>query len=291
MKIDLHCHSMYSVDAWLTPEELAERAFDNGVTLMSLTDHNSIGGQARARKRAEELGMRYVTGLELDAFWEEDMIHLLCFNFDMNDAKLGALCQRQMEQETIHFSLLLPVLERRLGITEADLLKGLPVRYRTHPEPMLNKWFAQDFITKNKICLDRETTLNEVREALKEAEAGKGDPRQWASVEEVCEVVHAAGGIVLIAHVAVQKPGDYVAQEKRVLGLMNAGVDGFELYHRSNLAELHFEQLNQLAQRLACPVSGGSDFHNNPYSAIKQSGMDVPAWIVANFEESIKRYQ
>jgi predicted metal-dependent phosphoesterase TrpH len=46
LNADLHCHSVVS-DGTLTPEELAERAKGQGVTLWSLTDHDEIGGQAR----------------------------------------------------------------------------------------------------------------------------------------------------------------------------------------------------------------------------------------------------
>jgi predicted metal-dependent phosphoesterase TrpH len=46
---DLHCHSVVS-DGTLTPEELAQRAHANGVKLWSLTDHDELGGQQRAKE-------------------------------------------------------------------------------------------------------------------------------------------------------------------------------------------------------------------------------------------------
>ena len=47
LNADLHCHSVVS-DGTLTPEALAERASAKGVELWALTDHDEIGGQARA---------------------------------------------------------------------------------------------------------------------------------------------------------------------------------------------------------------------------------------------------
>ena len=52
---DLHCHSVVS-DGTLTPEALASRAKNNGVQIWSLTDHDELGGQSRARKAAADLG-------------------------------------------------------------------------------------------------------------------------------------------------------------------------------------------------------------------------------------------
>ena len=55
---DLHCHSVVS-DGTLTPEELAQRAHANGVKLWSLTDHDELGGQQRAKEAAAALNMNY----------------------------------------------------------------------------------------------------------------------------------------------------------------------------------------------------------------------------------------
>ena len=52
LNADLHCHSVVS-DGTLTPEALASRAKANGVQLWALTDHDEIGGQARAMAAAK----------------------------------------------------------------------------------------------------------------------------------------------------------------------------------------------------------------------------------------------
>ena len=57
LNADLHCHSVVS-DGTLTPEALAARARSNGVELWSLTDHDEIGGQARAAAAAQALSAR-----------------------------------------------------------------------------------------------------------------------------------------------------------------------------------------------------------------------------------------
>jgi len=64
LNADLHCHSVVS-DGTLTPEALAQRAKANGVELWALTDHDEIGGQARAIAAARDAGLPYLTGTEI----------------------------------------------------------------------------------------------------------------------------------------------------------------------------------------------------------------------------------
>ena len=57
--VDLHCHSLAS-DGELSPAEVIDRAYEKGVKVISLTDHDTFSGQIEARARAESQGMHYV---------------------------------------------------------------------------------------------------------------------------------------------------------------------------------------------------------------------------------------
>ncbi|MGB4926891.1 MAG: PHP domain-containing protein, partial [Giesbergeria sp.] len=73
---DLHCHSVVS-DGTLTPELLAARAHANGVDLWALTDHDEVGGQARALAAAQTLGMAYVSGVEISVTFANTTVHIV----------------------------------------------------------------------------------------------------------------------------------------------------------------------------------------------------------------------
>ena len=45
--------------------DLVLRALANGVELLALTDHDEIGGQARAREAALDLGLAWLSGTEI----------------------------------------------------------------------------------------------------------------------------------------------------------------------------------------------------------------------------------
>ena len=53
MRADLHTHSIYS-DGYYTPDELCRRAKENGVELLSVTDHDTMNGEEeKARRRGK----------------------------------------------------------------------------------------------------------------------------------------------------------------------------------------------------------------------------------------------
>ena len=51
--IDLHCHSLYS-DGTQTPQQLVQQAIDAGVSVLALTDHDSVLGLAEAHQAAHQ---------------------------------------------------------------------------------------------------------------------------------------------------------------------------------------------------------------------------------------------
>ncbi|MGV3470083.1 PHP domain-containing protein, partial [Limnobacter sp.] len=84
---DLHCHSTTS-DGTLTPEELAARAASNGVQIWSLTDHDEVGGLARAAKAAAEHNMIFVPGVEISVTWSAVTLHIVGLNVQYENSPL-----------------------------------------------------------------------------------------------------------------------------------------------------------------------------------------------------------
>jgi hypothetical protein len=279
MTAELHCHSLFSVDGWATPGELIERAAAAGVGTFSLTDHNTLDGLEQGRARAGELGLDFITGLELDVAWRGDGRHMLAFGFDPANGRLAALCRRQFAQYEANFARFMPVLQRRYGVTEEQLRAGLAARYRGHPAPVLNKWFARGFLLERGIFADAASARRAMSDVAAEAERDVPEPWTWAGLDEVLAAVHDAGGLLLLAHPAGGLRGNLAAQRELIHAALAAGLDGFELYHPSSMAEPHFAELVAEARRLGCAVSGGSDTHADPHDRSDPMGFAVPDWV------------
>jgi len=293
LSVELHCHSLFSVDGFSTPEEVAERAAAAGVRTLALTDHNAVGGLARCRARAGELGLGFIDGLELDVKWRGGDHHALAFGFHPADAALGALLARNWAQYEVNFARFLPIIERRFGVSRAELAAGLAARYRTHPAPVLNKWFARGFLLERGVFPDAAAASREMSAVAAEAERDLAPAEAWdfATLEETRDAVHAAGGILLLAHPAGSRPGDLAGQLALVREALAAGLDGFELYHPANTREAHFPELVAEARRLGCATSGGSDDHAAPGEAERSrpaAGPGVPGEVVASLDAALR---
>ena len=61
---------------------LVARAFEKGVRVLALTDHDTLEGLDEAREAAQALGMQLVNGVELSCTWGGATIHVLGYGFD-----------------------------------------------------------------------------------------------------------------------------------------------------------------------------------------------------------------
>lgn len=294
MTAELHCHSFFSIDAWAAPEKIAEMAAAAGVATLSLTDHNSLEGLARARAHAEKLGLRFIDGVELDVKWRGDDYHALAFGFDPQDPEMGRISAHNWAQYQANFERWAPIIERRFGVTREELRADLPNRYPDHAAPVLNKWHARGYMIEKGIFPDREAALREMREVGTEAEGHLPNEEVWpfSTLEETRDAVHAAGGILLLAHVGGSAQ-TLDGQLELINGMLAAGLDGFELYHGSNTRYEHFKELVAEARRLGCAVSGGSDGHAHPahpaHAGSSIGRTEVPDWVLETIDAALER--
>ena len=87
--IDLHLHTTAS-DGRCTPRELVERVASSGVSMMAVTDHDTVAAVAEVRAVALDSGMQAISGVEITAVEEGLDIHMLGYLFDPLDETLSA---------------------------------------------------------------------------------------------------------------------------------------------------------------------------------------------------------
>src|SRR5207247_3084680 len=87
--IDLHTHSLRS-DGALSPADLIRRAADRGVSVLSLSDHDTLAGVAEAVAAGDALGVRVIPASELNTESEWGAAHALGYFIDPADGPLEA---------------------------------------------------------------------------------------------------------------------------------------------------------------------------------------------------------
>ena len=256
LNADLHCHSVVS-DGTLTPEALAARAKANGVELWALTDHDEIGGQARAAAAAAALGLDYLTGVEISITFLGQTVHIVGLGVDVDNPQLrhglqhtrGGRAQRAREMADDL---------ARVGIQNA--FEGA-LHYAGNHDLISRTHFAR-FLVESGVCKD---TYEVFRKYLTEGKPGYVEHR-WATLKDAVTWITQAGGMAVIAHPARYK---FSANEEFALftefkGHGGLGVEVVTGSHSSAESIVYAET----AREFGLAASRGSDFHSPDESRI-----------------------
>jgi predicted metal-dependent phosphoesterase TrpH len=246
---DLHCHSNMS-DGTLTPEALAARAHAQGVELWSLTDHDELAGQARARRAALALGMDYLTGTEISVSFAGQTVHIVGLGFDADDVALneGLAATRGGRRQRAR--------DMAAGLASAGIEGAFEgaLKYVGNPELISRTHFAR-FLVDSGVCTDTHSVF---RKYLTEGHPGYV-PHNWARLGDAVRWIREAGGVAVIAH-----PGRYRFTPTEEYALftefMAHGGRGVEVMTGSHSAAEHIRYADT-AIEFGLLASRGSDFH------------------------------
>jgi len=247
---DLHCHSTVS-DGTLTPEQLAQRAAANGVELWALTDHDEIGGQARAAAAARAQGLLYLTGVEVSVSFIGKTVHIVGLGFDADDPRIAAGLARTRGGRGERAHEMADQLAK-VGIHGA--YEGA-LKYAGNHDMISRTHFAR-FLVEAGVC--RET--NDVfRKYLTEGKPGFVEHR-WASLKDAVTWIVQAGGVAVVAHPARYR---FSANEEFALftEFKNHGGQGVEVITGSHSAAEYLTYADT-AREFGLAASRGSDFHS-----------------------------
>ena len=238
-------------DGTLTPEALAQRAKANGVQLWSLTDHDEVGGQARAIEAAKAQGLPYLTGTEISVTFAGITVHIVGLGFDHTDKALFEGLRRTRGGR-----------EERAREMSDDLARvGIPgvyegaLKYVGNPELISRSHFAR-YLVEIGVCKE---TGEVFRKYITEGKPGFV-PHRWATLKDALTWITGAGGMAVIAH-----PGRYnfTANEEFALfsefkALGGQGVEVVTGAH--NQADV--VKYTEFCREFGLLGSRGSDFHS-----------------------------
>ncbi|MAF02663.1 MULTISPECIES: 3',5'-nucleoside bisphosphate phosphatase [unclassified Herbaspirillum] len=261
LKFDLHCHSNVS-DGLLPPEEVAARAKANGVGVWALTDHDEVGGVARARAAARALGMEHVAGVEISVTWAGHTVHIVGLRIDeTNQALVDGLAATRNGRE-----------RRAREIAEALDRHGIcgayegALKHVGNPDLISRTHFARYLVECGTCCDTKEVFAN----YLTEGKPGYV-PHRWATLEESVRWIRGAGGVAVIAH-----PGRYKYTQTQFGALFDEfkqlGGAAIEVNTGSHTPE-QYQEYAQVARSYGFLASMGSDFHGPGESRMDLGGL------------------
>ncbi|CAH0480994.1 unnamed protein product [Peronospora belbahrii] len=263
---DFHLHSVCS-DGKLRPSEVIAKAAANGVTFMSLTDHDTMAGVSEAIATAQKLGVLVFPGVEISAEVKgEENLHILGYFYPgSNSAEL-----------------------------EKQMLKIRTGRHKRGKE-MLKKLEAMGIKLKwervLEIAGEAAPGRPHVAEALVEAGHVANIRQAFARYlhndgpayvegehfppEDAIKLIASAGGVSVLAHPwCCKDPMTLVPK------LAKLGIQGIEVYHDVNKIDMY----GALAKESSLLRMGGSDFHGiNPMTERAPGAIPFPRLHVDRF--------
>ena len=265
---DLHIHTVFS-DGVLTPEQVIDRWMAEGKKTIAITDHDGIDGSIVAVDYAKDKDINVIPGIEFDSHNElGHHMHILGYGIDFYNDELQAklkqmLVWRKERNDSIRAEL------RRHGIDVTDeeiyaINEGRYVGKPTFGRILINRGLFKD--------------MADVFNNFLSASAGfKAIVKETLTSKEVVDAIHAAGGIVVLAHPMEQmKTGEsWEDFEPHLIELLELfieyGVDGIECWHPSANEE-NSEYLAKFADDHGLLKTRGSDFHFDGLNRIYTRG-------------------
>jgi len=247
---DLHCHSTVS-DGLLTPAELVRRAGENGVELLSLTDHDELDGLSAAREEAARIGLEFTNGVEISVSWGDDQtVHVVGLGFEETFAPLVDGVVKVRTGRDSRAQRIAAELER-VGIRGA--YEGA-LRYAGNPALISRAHFAR-YIVELRHAKDVTSVFDWW--------LAKGKPgyvsHPWATLEDALSWINGAGGLAVIAH-----PGRYRLTRAELAQLYERFKDlggvGIEVLSGSP-SDDEVRECARVARHYGFLASRGSDFH------------------------------
>ncbi|MGZ8214250.1 MAG: PHP domain-containing protein, partial [Methylosarcina sp.] len=186
---DLHCHSTAS-DGALSPKELVQRARQQGVTTLALTDHDTTAGLAEARAAAAEAGIQLINGIELSTTWQGKCLHIVGLGIDpayppLSEAIHNLQFTRLHRAEEIAHKLEKKRIPGALAAVQKAAGEGMITR--THFADFL---LSQGYVSTQQEAFDRYLA--------------KGKPAyvatSWAELNIGVNWIKQSGGIAVLAH-------------------------------------------------------------------------------------------
>lgn len=273
MKCDLHCHSIYSFDSTQSVADILERAKKAQIDVLALCDHNTVEGSLEAQLQNE---IEIISGIEIDCFCKDTIIHLTAYGMDLNHPELLELKSNYIKELDRVGSIRLKLVEDKYGCKlDENKIKGMTHGGYPYTNVEIEKVLLEDIEHPDLKTYQTGSKSNSpiANYFWDHLAIGK-----WGYVEmklphykEIIELVHRLKGVVICAH-----PKVTIAQDLDLINeLIDSGIDGFEAYcsYHNQEDALFYKEIcikNDLCMTI------GSDFHGStkPNIQLGDTGYD-----------------
>jgi hypothetical protein len=260
-KVDLHIHSNAS-DGRLSPVDIILQAAERGLSVIAITDHDSVDGIASAMVAAKAFPrLRIIPGIELSTDVPQGEIHVLGYFIDYTDHEFQIILEGLRNSRLKRAQGMVAKL-KNLGVhldwERVQEIAGIGSIGRPHiAQAMLEK----GYISSIKEAFDKYISRNGPAYVERE---------KMTAVEAVALILKF-NGLPVLAH-----PFTASNPETMIIELKAAGLIGIETYYNDYTTD-EINELISFADRYGLIPTGGSDYHGlETANETMIGGVDVP---------------
>ena len=246
----MHLHTSVS-DGSDTPEELLTNIKAAGISVFSVTDHDSFKAADVMRKLLSRGGPAFIPGVEFSCRDEKGKYHILGYGFDTENADIkdavdfGHALRIKKGKARIEF------LKTEFGFvfSDEDVKKLLSLDNPGKPH-------IGNLMVKYGFCDTKEDAIDNYLNRL----ALKDD---YLKPEAAVRAIISAGGIPVLAHPFYGSGDEIITgeeMEERLRRLKDFGLSGIEAFYSGFTDKLRKEAM-RLADKYDLFTTAGSDYH------------------------------
>ncbi|MSU64016.1 MAG: phosphatase [Pedosphaera sp.] len=273
MFADLHLHTHFS-DGTYSPEELAGHARRHELTVVALTDHDTVDGCPRMAAACLAEGIEFIPAIEITAELDRHELHILGYGVEPTHSGLLAELARfqRIRQDRIR-DIVVRLQKLNLPITSEAVFEL--ANCNSPGRPHVARALIQAGVCKN---------LDEAFERFLKRHRPGWVPKARIHAEDAIRLIHEAGGAAVIAHPALNRCGHLIPD------LARFGIDGIECFH-SKHSPADSEHFEEMANRSGLLVTGGSDCHGMNKGQPLIGGVKLPLRLVEKLRDQMTRHR
>ncbi|GAC1432598.1 MAG: PHP domain-containing protein [Candidatus Velthaea sp.] len=253
MTVDFHSHTNES-DGTLPPAELIASMRKRGVTVFSITDHDTM----RAYDGVDAEGIRLVPGIEINTTWNGNDVHILGYGLPLGPSKLADTLEANRGHRRTRAEQMVAQLNAA----------GYPLTL----EAVLAESGGGHALGRPHVAkaLIRAGYVSDINDAFKKllSHGGAGYvPSLHITPLEAIDIITRSGGVPVLAH-----PGR-LKDEAILDDLAESGLVGLEVFYPTHTPPM-ISHYRKKATQYGLVMTGGSDFHDIRYNT-RGVGMDI----------------
>jgi Predicted metal-dependent phosphoesterases (PHP family) len=265
---DLHTHTTHS-DGTRSSKEVIDVARAAGLSIVAISDHDNLAAFFEIKRYADQHDVLLIPAAELSCGFEGVDIHILAYAFDPHDEGIAKRLRGFRESRL------------RRGHRMIERLRGLayPISRDRVEQLAAGGAMGRPHVARALVEAGVVPSVSAAFDTL----LGAGKPgyveKERFRIDEAVALIHGAGGLTSIAH-----PTLYPDHERVVPLLLDAGIDGIEVFH-PDVSEEWCEAYSNIARFRGKMVTGGSDDHGTVKAKETLGTVRVPETLITSIVE------